>query len=124
MRSILCWVFGSGLYLMSAQGCSHISPAEAALLMTGIAAGASAARRADGDCYTWCAKGTRCNRDTGLCEPLPCQELCKPGEVCDASGAVPRCVPDRVELEIRKNEIGPPSPFVAPPPGELPPRTP
>jgi len=64
------------------------------------------------------------NRNTGLCEPLSCQELCKPGEVCDASGAVPKCVLDRVELEIRKNEIGPPSPFVAPPPGELPPRTP
>jgi len=39
-----------------------------AAVNTGIAAGASAERRAEGECYTPCGEGTRCNPETGYCE--------------------------------------------------------
>ena len=65
-----------------------------------VGVGASAARRAAGECYTPCVPGTECNRQTGLCDPLPCRGQCKPHERCDTSGVFPRCVDDGARMYI------------------------
>jgi hypothetical protein len=65
-----------------------------AALNTAIGAGASLARRADGDCYAPCDHGTVCNYETGYCDVLPCGEPCDEGERCDTTLVVPRCIVD------------------------------
>jgi hypothetical protein len=82
--------------LLAGCGGAHVSQASAAAISTAIATGAAVARRAEGDCFTWCARGTQCNPATGLCEPLPCSGGCKEGEVCDSEGPIPKCVPQDV----------------------------
>jgi hypothetical protein len=75
-------------------GAGHgMGPGAAAALSTAIAVGAAGARRAEGDCFTWCGRGTKCNPATGLCEPIACGGECGEGEYCEESGAVPKCVP-------------------------------
>jgi hypothetical protein len=64
-----------------------------AAVMTTLAGGVSAARRANGECYVDCLPGTRCNRQTGLCDALPCRDKCNPGEVCTETETGSACVP-------------------------------
>ena len=110
---------------MLSGGCAHIGPVEAAVLMTTIAVGTSVARRADGECFTWCPSGTKCNQRSGLCEPLPCNDACKSGEHCDDSRVIARCVPDTPEdLQLRTSPVAGPRRYQFEPmgaPDELPP---
>jgi hypothetical protein len=70
-----------------------------ALVNTSIAVGASAARKASGDCYTHCERGYVCNRATGYCEALPCRGECERWQTCEKSDLFDRCVGARpVEL--------------------------
>lgn len=71
-----------------------------AVATTAIAAGVAAARRADGQCYTPCTPGTKCNEKTGECEPLPCRGECRPDEHCEQTYLGEKCVPD-LALELR-----------------------
>jgi hypothetical protein len=63
-----------------------------ALINTAIAVGVSGARRAEGDCYTPCNPGSFCNKDTGLCDPLPCGGRCNFNEFCQQNYDGERCV--------------------------------
>ena len=67
--------------------------AAGAVIMTTLAGGVSAARRANGECYVDCLPGTRCNRQSGLCEALPCRDKCGPNETCDETLTGIRCIP-------------------------------
>lgn len=75
--------------------CGHTSAntAAGAVIMTSLAGGVSAARRANGECYVDCLPGTRCNRQSGLCEALPCRDKCGPNETCDETITGIRCIP-------------------------------
>lgn len=64
-----------------------------AAVNTAIGAGASAARREAGHCYTACDEFTRCDRETGYCVPIPCRGQCHAQERCMKDGASERCVP-------------------------------
>jgi hypothetical protein len=64
-----------------------------AAVMTTLAGGFSAARRANGECYVDCLPGTRCNRTNGLCEALPCRDKCGPGETCSETETGVACLP-------------------------------
>jgi len=91
------------LLLSSAAGCAGTQALNAAV-NSAIAVGVSADRRTDGECYTWCEKGTKCNPKTGMCEPLTCRGECKKGERCDDTAPVPVCVPATSNLVIIKKE--------------------
>ena len=58
-------LLGSAAAVVLAQGC-NASTAAGALTMTTLAGGASAARRASGECDVECRPGTQCNLPTGL----------------------------------------------------------
>lgn len=78
------------------SGACHTGSANTALgagLMTTLAVGASAAKRSSGDCYVDCLPGTRCNRQSGLCETLPCRDKCGPNESCEESLGGIKCIP-------------------------------
>src|SRR5688572_11913219 len=48
-----------------------------------IAAGVSSAvSRTSGGCYADCPPGTKCNRETGVCDELPCRGRCAHNEHC------------------------------------------
>ena len=81
-----------GILFLAACGASGTQILNAAI-NTSIATGAAVSNRNDGECYTWCAEGTQCNPETGLCESIPCGGKCKPGESCDQSGLVDKCIP-------------------------------
>lgn len=61
----------------------------------GLATGAVGAgvSRAQGDCYANCQPGTSCNRETGMCDALPCAGACAPEETCEVTHISERCVP-------------------------------
>ena len=93
---------GAGLAALAAAlaaalvpSCGHTSAntAAGAVIMTSLAGGVSAARRANGECYVDCLPGTRCNRQSGLCEALPCRDRCGPDETCDETITGIRCIP-------------------------------
>jgi hypothetical protein len=79
-----------------------------------IAVAESIHRRIDGECYVPCLKGTRCNNETGLCDPLPCRGECKKGEYCDESGFIPRCVAEPIPGLIIETEAPAPKEKEAP----------
>lgn len=54
----------------------------------------SAHRRMNGECFVACLKGTACNKETGLCDELPCRGECRADERCEENGLVDRCVPE------------------------------
>jgi len=92
-------------------------------LAPALAAGASVQRRLEGDCYVPCLKGTLCNRETGLCETLPCRGECKKGERCDESGVIPKCVaetPPGLQIETTLSPEGRRSAEEKPPVSEAP----
>lgn len=75
-----------------------------------VAVASSVTRRLEGDCYVPCLRGTQCNKESGLCDPLPCRGECKENERCDESGFIPRCVPAlEIDLQIETTvKSGPP----------------
>jgi hypothetical protein len=78
---------------------------------TAAALGAAIAERASGNCIAICTAGTTCNRNTGLCEPMPCHGECGPNEHCEQTFSGERCVaggPTSVETVVNRN--GPPVP--------------
>jgi hypothetical protein len=81
--------------LLSVLGCrtGQVSNLTGAITMTALAVGASAASRAAGGCIAVCTGGTACNPRTGLCEVLPCRNLCSPNEHCEQSYAGDKCMP-------------------------------
>lgn len=57
---------------ISASGCSsaNVGPAVSAMVATAVNIGAAAIQHElDGSCYGQCSYGTRCNHDTGMCDP-------------------------------------------------------
>jgi len=108
--------------LILGVGCANAGGAVAsAAVNTAIAGGVSAARRAQGACYTDCLEGTKCNEQTGMCDPLPCRGKCRAGEHCEPTTVGERCVPD-LELELRGTPTTGPEATAAPltPPSLLP----
>ncbi|MCC6334455.1 MAG: hypothetical protein IT380_10770 [Myxococcales bacterium] len=93
-------VLGATAALCLATACANSGSAIAgAVVNTAIATGVAAARRADGQCYTPCNPGTKCNEKTGTCDPLPCGGKCRPDEHCEGHYLGERCMPN-VALEI------------------------
>lgn len=91
--------------LLSACHAGTSSTVAGAAIMTGLAAGASAAKRSTGDCYVDCLPGTRCNRSSGLCEPLPCRDKCGPNESCEESLGGIKCIPaSALSVSAKKGE--------------------
>lgn len=105
--------------LLSVAGlaaCQSTAPytVPAAAVNTAIAAGVSAGRRADGECYSPCGPGTKCNPKTGFCDTLPCRGECQAWQRCDESGVLYKCVDESAPalgIERKKGEK---------PPGEKP----
>lgn len=96
MRALLVTV---GLF--AALGCASAGGAVAsAAVNTAIAATVSGVRRANGECYTPCTPGTKCNEKTGMCDPLPCRGECRPEETCEQTYLGEKCVL-HTDLEIR-----------------------
>ena len=80
----------------------------AAVMMTAIAVGSSAASRAGGGCYAACPPGTTCNAGTGYCDTLPCRGACNSDQECDSTGVLDRCVPrSAVQMKINRASEGP-----------------
>ncbi len=113
--------------LLALGACTSSAPytLPAAIVNTGFALGAAAARRAGGDCYVPCTHGTVCNPRSGLCESPSADVMCQ-----EAPGGGTRCVP----LQLGKQEperqgsspigISPATGTVPPPPAEASPRGP
>jgi hypothetical protein len=74
-------------------GCAA-SPASlsSAAINTALAEGVAAARRSQGQCFTYCPRGRYCDRQTGLCERIPCDGTCHSDERCLVEGLRHRCV--------------------------------
>jgi hypothetical protein len=85
----------------------HSSNAAGAIAMTSLAGGASAVRRANGECYVDCRPGQHCNRSNGLCESLACNGKCGEGFTCEETETGSACVPrDRAaELASRPQTV-------------------
>jgi hypothetical protein len=81
------------LALAAATAGCHASNAAGAAVITSLAGGYSAIRRANGECYVDCLPGTSCNRTTGLCEPLACRGKCAEGLTCEETETGSACVP-------------------------------
>ena len=77
---------------VATSGC-HASNAAGAAVITSLAGGYSAIRRANGQCYVDCLPGTSCNRTTGLCDPLACRGKCAEGLTCEETETGSACVP-------------------------------
>ena len=73
-------------------GCEAGSAVTAAVLNTAVGVAVAGARVADGECPTPCTPGTTCNRESQLCERIPCNGDCDEGQYCDESGVGSRCV--------------------------------
>ena len=101
------------LLLIAGCGTSGTTVVNAAL-NTSLAVGASAVRRANGQCFTWCEQGTACNPRTGYCEVLPCRGACHEGEHCEGDLLHERCVSDVVKVQ-GTNAPAAPSPTQAAP---------
>src|SRR5438309_1971766 len=124
----------AGLLILAA-GCQSSAPYTlgAAVLNTAIAGGVAAGRRAGGECFTPCVKGTRCNLATGFCDPIPCRGECQEWQHCVESGLVPHCADGAAPalmIERKKGEKPPepikpfnPGPRPEPAPSEQKPRT-
>jgi hypothetical protein len=99
---------GLCIVLLSLAGCGGQGAAVASALI--VSGAASAISRASGGCYAACPVGTTCNEQSGLCETLPCRGICEDDQVCDESGPIAKCVPKRIDLEIRteKEDTAPP----------------
>lgn len=63
-----------------------------AAINTAVAATASGVRRANGECFTPCNPGSACNRETGLCDPLPCSGRCNFDQKCESTYVGDQCV--------------------------------
>ena len=68
--------------------------------MATLAGGASAVRRANGECFIECLPGSHCNRATGLCDPLACNDSCTAGFVCEETETGSACVPHDEAAEL------------------------
>jgi hypothetical protein len=99
-----------GLLLLLA-GCAEAAGAVAgAVVNTAIAVSASAVSRSQGGCYAACPTGTRCNGETGMCDALPCHNMCHSDEMCEEQGTVERCVPRHatdLQIELKPARITP-----------------
>lgn len=85
--------FGVAVLLLLLAGCGSATQAGDPILNLAIGLGAAAHRRSQGECWTTCIHGTRCNPETGVCERLPCGKECDPGLVCDVTSTPPTCLP-------------------------------
>jgi hypothetical protein len=84
------------------------------------AVGAAFAERAAGGCIAICTAGTACNRNNGLCEPMPCRGECGSNEHCEQTFSGEKCVaggPTSVEALVKPRTPLLPGvmPAVAPP---------
>lgn len=77
-----------------ASGC--VGQAATVIANTAVAATVSGVRRANGECYTVCNPGSRCNKGTGMCEPIPCAGGCAFDEECQLTPTGEACVPRKI----------------------------
>jgi hypothetical protein len=84
-----------------AYGPGRAGPSNDPIGAVGAAVGAAAVSRATGGCVASCPPGTACNQATGLCDTMPCRDLCKPDEVCQGDRCVPMLLPG---LKIEQNQ--------------------
>jgi hypothetical protein len=110
------------LLLLAACRSSAPYTLPAAFLNTGIAVGASAGRRAAGDCFTPCTYGTVCNPRTGYCEAASTRDVCAQTATGDMQ-CVPMPPPTTVERKPAATQEGGlvPSLGVSPETGKAPP---
>ena len=83
------------LLVFASASCRSSAPytVPSAVINSAIAVGASAERRAQGDCFTPCTHGTSCNPRTGYCEPTSCGGKCQAWESCvENEAGVEHCV--------------------------------
>lgn len=86
------WTLAAVLALGS-SGCVTAGAAvTSAVVNTAVGVGASAVRRANGECYTPCNPGSACNKETGMCDPIPCGGRCRFDERCEQDPVADRCV--------------------------------
>jgi hypothetical protein len=110
----------TALVLLLAAGCGSTAPytMTSAAINTGLAAGASAASRSAGGCYSPCSPGYTCNPRTGFCD--------QGAPVCVGEVADPRCTPAvTVPLGTKQADVAregsPPPVGVSPETGRAPP---
>ena len=77
-----------------------------AAVNTAVAVGAAGYERSQGRCYSSCVPGTRCNEETGYCDPVPCSGRCRPGEICRETAMGEQCEP-WPEIEMQPAEEAP-----------------
>jgi hypothetical protein len=97
MSSSLSRLFAAvlGVAVLAGSGC-HTGGASTfvgATSMTALALGTAAAERAAGGCIAMCTNGTACNPNNGLCEPMPCRNLCGQSEHCEQTFTGDKCMP-------------------------------
>jgi hypothetical protein len=99
------WRAFMALGLLGLAACQGAGQAVGAGVMVANIVAAGSVRRAQGNCFNDCVPGTACNKETGLCEALPCRGECREGESCLERGLVHRCVRVKsVELIARDPE--------------------
>ncbi len=74
------------------SGCTAAT-AVGASTVTAAAMGSAIAQRRAGGCYAICTGGTACNANTGLCERMPCDGLCRADEHCESTATENKCMP-------------------------------
>ena len=106
-------------FVLSAVACSVFTPktsgphnyAGAAMFAASGVAAAGVNRAVTGYCWSACPSGTTCDRESGLCEPLPCSSRCpadsqvrgrgRRANVRPPEDGVARAAPRRRERERR-----------------------
>jgi hypothetical protein len=73
------------------------------------AVAASAGSRALGGCYAICQQGEVCNRNSGLCDVVPCRGLCGAGERCESGFLGDKCVQSGDGLSATSKSAAPAS---------------
>lgn len=99
-------LFLAGLIAGAALPACHASNAAGAAVITSLAGGYSAIRRANGECYVDCLPGSSCNRTTGLCDPLACRGKCAEGLSCEQTETGSACVPRSTMPHMQVVESG------------------
>jgi hypothetical protein len=98
------------------SACASGANIASAAINSAVAVGVSAARRANGECYTPCVSGTACNRQTGLCDTLPCRGECSDNQECVVhAGGLERCEGKAINTPLRIETKAPaPKPSTSP----------
>lgn len=81
-----------GMTLLSGCAGAAAGAVASAAINTAMAGTASAVRRANGECFTICNPGSKCNNATGMCDPIPCGGRCNFDQKCESTYLGDQCV--------------------------------